>query len=68
MDISHFKISIYKLIEWINKKEKKIYLYVGDNLNKEIKDIIKKLQNKKNITKEEKSKLKEYYTNPIWIS
>ena len=63
MDLTHFKISIYKLIEWKNKKDKNIYLYVGSNLKKEIKDIIKKLQNNNKINLDEKTKLKDTFNN-----
>ena len=63
MDFTHLKTSIYKLIEWKNKQDKQIYLFVGDNLQKEIKDIIKKLENKKKINSNEKEKLKDIFIN-----
>ena len=55
------KFNIFKLVEWTNFKDKKIYLFVGTN--KTHKEIIDKLLNSSTITSEEEDILKNSFTN-----
>ena len=53
------KTSVFKLVNWINKKNKETYLFVGDYHKK----IIETFNKKKSITEDEKNILKNHFQN-----
>ena len=57
---SEIKISVFKIVEWIDKNTRNIHLFVGENTD--YSKLLLKLKNN-NIKKEEEEELKSYYKN-----